>query len=617
MDPLALTTGIVTLLRASFALRGTVAKVIDLRNAPALVQAVSNEISDLHLVLLHINDYFENVKSSRSTIPSVDGSVLDLCSSILDQTRNEVEEVEMLIKERLLKISNKKVVKISRKRLLLERNNLTQLRVDIRSARQRIVNLFGHFGIRDISRIEVLLNDIRSNDLSILLQCQKRIEQQLDHIASHQSILSDPDQQSVEVAEQRILHGQHLSSIQISLSRPSVSKSRPKCVCPRQSASKALSTFFGNVFLGYNAHPSLRHHQLNCPYHMNYMEFKAQLVYIFPSWFLRYGFSLQSKLGRHGTIICSLSIRQIIPIDHFIFDLVEYGDLNRMKELFGSRQISPNAENVSGTSLIEQSILVANLDSTKFLLEIGADINSSLQWPAKKLAWDRILANVRTPKWRQELESLFPDPDFEEVYNFSALHTAVLGLISQSIKSILCVEPTLLDQTDAGGRSALSWAAQKGDEEAIRTLLSYRANPDIADDLGKTPLMYAARECRRCVELLCQAGANVEVKTSFGMATALHYAAESSLSKNQNMEVIEAIVQAGADVNATDHHRETALFGTIFNENSMSAQYLIERGADPGIRNLSGNNLLGRATKEIATHSSIFFFKENKTIQKL
>ena len=48
-----------------------------------------------------------------------------------------------------------------------------------------------------------------------------------------------------------------------------------------------------------------------------------------------------------------------------------------------------------------------------------------------------------------------------------------------------------INNTDRSGRTALSWAAERGDKEAVSKLLHFGADPDIADILGLSPLHYA------------------------------------------------------------------------------------------------------------------------------
>ena len=94
---------------------------------------------------------------------------------------------------------------------------------------------------------------------------------------------------------------------------------------------------------------------------------------------------------------------------------------------------------------------------------------------------------------------------------------------------------------------ALHDAAQDGDVQKVIELLSAGYLPDKFDELGKTPL---------------------------------HYAAE-----NENIELIHVLLNAGADVNA---HKESYIGNTPLSEVAGScsfdvAKILIEAGADPTI----------------------------------
>jgi ankyrin repeat protein len=71
--------------------------------------------------------------------------------------------------------------------------------------------------------------------------------------------------------------------------------------------------------------------------------------------------------------------------------------------------------------------------------------------------------------------------------------------------------PGVLDAQDAEGWSALAAAAWRGgrDDEIVQALLARHADPGVANDLGRTPLMYAAaRGDLSVVEMLLNAGAS-------------------------------------------------------------------------------------------------------------
>ena len=56
-----------------------------------------------------------------------------------------------------------------------------------------------------------------------------------------------------------------------------------------------------------------------------------------------------------------------------------------------------------------------------------------------------------------------------------------------------------IDAIDVQGRTSLHWAAVLGLTEILRVLMESRANSNLADAVGATPLHYAVCERGRCV----------------------------------------------------------------------------------------------------------------------
>ncbi len=153
-----------------------------------------------------------------------------------------------------------------------------------------------------------------------------------------------------------------------------------------------------------------------------------------------------------------------------------------------------------------------------------------------------------------------------------------------------------------GAGSVLIYAAESGNPEMVREILSYHPSLEMKDQSGKTA-MFAAGDYRssdkdgarvECVRLLAHAGANVNARDKGGN-TPLH---EIYLT-----DVEAELLKLGADVNARNNDSETPIFTTV-DDNAIAL--FIEHGADLTIRNKEGKTVVeaarekGRAGKKLS-----------------
>ncbi|PHT41066.1 hypothetical protein CQW23_19920 [Capsicum baccatum] len=136
------------------------------------------------------------------------------------------------------------------------------------------------------------------------------------------------------------------------------------------------------------------------------------------------------------------------------------------------------------------------------------------------------------------------DPATPSASGATALHHAAGNGHIEVVKLLLSKGVNVDFQSDAG--TPLMWAAGLGHEDVVEVLLEHGANLHAQTDDDNCPLISAvAANSLPCVELLVKAGANVNVKA--GDATPLLIAAH-----NGSTEIINCLLQAGADPNAED-----------------------------------------------------------------
>lgn len=105
------------------------------------------------------------------------------------------------------------------------------------------------------------------------------------------------------------------------------------------------------------------------------------------------------------------------------------------------------------------------------------------------------------------------------------------------------------------GRAALDVAAFHDAEASGEALLDFGADPNIRDEIGRTPLMTAAKfGSLRMLDLLLSRGADVRHVDLHGR-TALHWAATG---EHSNPEIVRRLLAAGAERNRQNSDGLTA-----------------------------------------------------------
>jgi uncharacterized protein len=133
------------------------------------------------------------------------------------------------------------------------------------------------------------------------------------------------------------------------------------------------------------------------------------------------------------------------------------------------------------------------------------------------------------------------------------------------------------------GTYPLIKAVRAGDEPAVHLLLQIKVNLNVRDELGGTPLIWAAEkdEPEIAAELIA-AGAELNTVDNQG-ATALRHAVRTA-----RLELVEQLIKAGANVNIADEYGETPLLQAVASGKLEMAQLLLAHGADISAKTKKG-----------------------------
>ena len=173
---------------------------------------------------------------------------------------------------------------------------------------------------------------------------------------------------------------------------------------------------------------------------------------------------------------------------------------------------------------------------------------------------------------------------------------------------------------DSRGRTALMAAAENGKTEVVKRLLAENAKPDLQDKEGLTALLLAAsKDQSECVRLLVEANADVTLKgTIKGVKnwTPLTKAVFEGYTKTVqvllatsrdrlardgqldrallvacylgNLDLIKALLDRGANINAALEKGQTALMAAATTGRQDTVALLLKRGATPRAANAEG-----------------------------
>ena len=215
------------------------------------------------------------------------------------------------------------------------------------------------------------------------------------------------------------------------------------------------------------------------------------------------------------------------------------------------------------------------------------------------MAWNIILYSQGTPNasaWRvNEMRALFPTVDsVEDRRRFTRLHKVILQILHLDLEKELLRDPSIIDQVDVDGKTALSWAAARGDSKSVEALLRHGASPDRPDRIGQGPLRQAMKaHDPTCLKLLLAYGAKVDHRDNWKQ-TAL----ESAMYYSDPVAFALPLLEAGALVNVRDSRGHFPLLEAVRINHMGAVKLLLDRGADVDCANDAGFTSLHQAVHD-------------------
>ncbi len=173
-----------------------------------------------------------------------------------------------------------------------------------------------------------------------------------------------------------------------------------------------------------------------------------------------------------------------------------------------------------------------------------------------------------------------------------------------------------INSVDSHGASALFYSTQKEDSKMLKYLIGAGAETMITDNSKRSPLHYAVISNRtEPVLILLQKGGDPNWKDNFERDVLSTYLRNT---KEENIEIVSALINSGADVNSRDVDRGTPLIYAAKNNFYETTKILLEKKGSTIAKDHAGKTALdyvAESYQENPENHELFELLSQHTIQ--
>lgn len=173
--------------------------------------------------------------------------------------------------------------------------------------------------------------------------------------------------------------------------------------------------------------------------------------------------------------------------------------------------------------------------------------------------------------YRQWIQSRIHDAGAEKLYDVGR-SSAQEDILNNGHFKDSDFSGVAIDHQDDYGWSALHLAAYLGQADSVIKLLELNASPSLSDSIGFKPIDLAGSEGHTNI-------VKVLLAHSYPDESSREQALLSAATQG-NLEIVEALINLGTDIECADYRGRTALYLAVWRDHYTTAVFLLDNGAD-------------------------------------
>ncbi|MCJ1308975.1 hypothetical protein MMC25_002630 [Agyrium rufum] len=476
MDPLSLTASII-------AVAGLAAKTSQAfctlretcKTLPGRLHALRNEVTDIQLVLHQV----ASVCKKRAHDPDVAAQGFAV-QHLINQAEKKLEDLNAILLTLTRICATNRIPLLRVHKWRKDQPLLQALQEDIRSIKGNLNIVLGASNSHDLTRIKIDLQSVSFANLSAAqgynfkhIELQNNLSFQHDRLMESLATVQQridlriDDVENLLEAQSRQMQGHQYTQVgsQYGLN-PVHSRERRRTTQRSRAEEKEHLEGIGIRLTSYICSPT-------CPCTCH-LQVKSVSPTIFDRALGQIFISYAGLPTAHVGPQFALSSLRRVPDSAQCVNFALNGNVEGLKDLFQRGLASPrDVSSTRGYSMLRWAMYGRQYQTCKFLLNAGADAEyrpiALSDYSPRNKAHQALLMGDLSSEDEEALRYITQGSDFIDEQGYTQLHKIVLGLSMMDLEKTILSQPETLNAVDAMGRTALAWAACRGDDRAIST----------------------------------------------------------------------------------------------------------------------------------------------------